>query len=85
MNHRICFSCCKTCGKIFDKYDLKWFGHYPKYCCIECMNKSPNHIKKVGDTLEKRYGERVPAKILKFRQKMESTCLDKYGVKCAWN
>ena len=85
LNHRTKYPCCQTCKKIFYERNVKWNNDYPSFCSIICMNKSPTHIKHVGDTLQKRYGERVPARIPFVHKKMENSCLKKYGVKNAWN
>ena len=49
------------------------------------MNKSSEHIKNVADTLEKRYGVRVPAKSPIIFSRIEATNLKLYGVKNCWN
>ena len=49
------------------------------------MNKDPVHIKAVGDSLERKYGKRVPAQIPQFFKKMGDTCERLYGVRNCFN
>ena len=67
------------------KINVKWNGDYHKYCNNVCMNKSPEHIKNVGDSLEKHYGVRIPAKSPIIYAKMEATNLRLRGVKNCWH
>ena len=85
LNHRTAFPCCKTCGKMFNYCNVNWNGNYPMYCSHFCLNKSPEHIQKVADTLEKHYGVRVPAKSPIVLARMEATNLQLYGVTNCWN
>lgn len=84
LNHRTQFGQCHYCGNVMYEKELGLDQDYNLFCSIACMNKSPNHIKKVADTLEDRYGERIPTRIPSVMQKMQQTCLDLYGVDNCW-
>ena len=84
LKHRTRFETCKICDKPFYFYELSFESDYPLHCCIACINKDPDHIKAVSDTLERRYGKRFPAQVSEFFQKMGDTCEKLYGVRNYW-
>lgn len=61
LKHRTKFEACKMCGKSFELHELNFDGEYRQHCCTACLNKDPDHIKAVGDALERKYGKRTPA------------------------
>lgn len=66
---------CPTCGK-----KLRFTGKYRKFCSVRCakLNKdfTDNQIKK---SIEK-YGTRWPSQSSEVKEKIKSTCLNRYGV-----
>lgn len=70
---------CVVCGKP-TKY-IKY--SYANYCSKSCQFK--DNESKMLATMKERYGSEYAAQSTICRQKMEQTCLDRYGVRsCLW-
>ena len=54
---------------------------YGIYCSKECSNKAPEKKEKLKVIFNEKYGGNAPACSKKVRAKMESTMLDRFGVK----
>lgn len=69
---------CDYCGEVIEvtltNYNRKTVGD--KDCCSKCK-----HLKTQEST-EKLYGEKFPVKVKQFKDKMETTNLEKYGHTC---
>ena len=77
-SHQVIKVRCDCCGEIVDvtltNYNRKTVGS--KDCCTHCKTI------KTKESMLTLYGEETPIKIKQFKEKIESTNLEKYGAAC---
>lgn len=70
---------CPYCGNDVDFINVK--SGYAIYCSKVCSNRAPEKKQKVKTTCNEKYGGNAPVCSKKVRAKMESTMLERFGVK----
>ena len=71
--------CCNNCGDEL-KFGRSLNEGYGLYCSIDCTNKSGEHIEKVRQTNNVKYGGNSPISSNEIKDKISKTNIEKYGV-----
>jgi hypothetical protein len=73
---------CLTCNspiKIFSSFKD---GYLKSFCCLSCMQKHPETIKKKKQTIKNRYGVNSIWQVDFIKWKRDKTNIERYGVVC---